>query len=97
MYAWIWRKLPFGLPGKIGGFVILIGTTFALLWFFVFPALMPLLPFNQSTIETNPGGEQETQTPTDDESGDDSENGRVDDYDPSDFELEDSPEPSQSQ
>lgn len=96
MYAWIWRKLPFGLTGKIGGSIVLIGSTFALLWFFAFPALMPLLPFNQSTIDSNPGNSQETPAPDDEESGEDSD-GRVDDYDPSDYELEDSPEPSQGQ
>ena len=45
MYAWIWRRLPFGLPGKLDR----LGAARrrhgrALLWFWVFPAAEPLLP-----------------------------------------------------
>jgi hypothetical protein len=55
MYAWIWRRLPFGLPGKITGSLMLFAATVSLLWFWVFPAISPwledyLLPFDQSTI-----------------------------------------------
>lgn len=58
MYGWIWRKLPFGLPGKIGGMLILIGGVGALLWFFAFPRLEPLLPFDDSQIEEAPSQEE---------------------------------------
>ena len=46
MYGWIWRRLPFGTPGKIIGSVLLAAAVAALLWFLVFPAIDPLLPFN---------------------------------------------------
>ncbi|CAM3320881.1 hypothetical protein [Stackebrandtia soli] len=78
MYSWIWRKLPFGVPGKIVGSLVLLGGVVALLWYFAFPALDPLMPFNNGTV-----GE------TEDEPGEDP--GRVPSYDPDDYELEESP------
>jgi len=62
MYAWIWRKLPFGLPGKIIGSLALIAATGALLWYVVFPWAEPLLPFDdvQVTQDTDdPGGSRD--------------------------------------
>jgi hypothetical protein len=50
MYGWIWRKLPFGLPGKFIGSALLIAITVAVLWFLVFPAAEPLLPFDDVQI-----------------------------------------------
>lgn len=50
MYGWIWRKLPFGWPGKLVGMLLLIGGVAALLWFLAFPKLEPLLPFDDSQI-----------------------------------------------
>ncbi|HEY7223345.1 MAG TPA: hypothetical protein VH561_07030 [Micromonosporaceae bacterium] len=50
MYGWIWRKLPFGLPGKIVGSVLLAATAAALLWFWAFPAAEHLLPFEDAQI-----------------------------------------------
>jgi hypothetical protein len=55
MYAWIWRHLPFGLPGKIGGSVALITAAVLLLWFVVFRAIEPwvsdvLLPFDEGQL-----------------------------------------------
>jgi putative effector of murein hydrolase LrgA (UPF0299 family) len=50
MYTWIWRKLPFGLPGKIIGSALLIAVVAALLLFVVFPWLEPRLPFNDVTV-----------------------------------------------
>lgn len=58
MYGWIWRKLPFGVPGKITGMLILLGGVGALLWFFAFPRLEPLLPFDDSQIEDAPSQEE---------------------------------------
>ena len=46
MYGWIWRHLPFGLAGKLAGFTLLLLAALALLWYVVFPAIDPLLPFN---------------------------------------------------
>lgn len=83
MYAWIWGKLPFGLAGKLVGSLLLVVGVSAMLWFWVFPQLAPLLPFGQINISdtegTEPGGEDEGDDP------------RVPSYDPSDFELEESP------
>jgi hypothetical protein len=61
MYAWIWRRLPFGLPGKLIGSVLLAAATVALLWFVVFPWAEPLLPFDDvqvtqdGTVPDDPG------------------------------------------
>jgi hypothetical protein len=46
VYGWIWRHLPFGLPGKLVGSVVLVAAAVALLWYVAFPAVDPLLPFN---------------------------------------------------
>ena len=50
MYAWIWRKLPFGVPGKVIGSLILVGAVVAALWFWGFPAAEPLLPFDDVQV-----------------------------------------------
>ena len=50
MYAWIWRKLPFGLPGKLAGSALLVAAAVAVLWFWVFPAAEPLLPFDDVQV-----------------------------------------------
>ncbi|GAB3853898.1 hypothetical protein GCM10029963_46010 [Micromonospora andamanensis] len=50
MYAWIWRKLPFGLPGKLAGSLLLATTMVALLWYVVFPWAEPLLPFDDVQV-----------------------------------------------
>ena len=55
MYAWIWRRLPFGLPGKIVGSLMLVSVVTALLWFWVFPAAEPLLPFDDVNVTDNGG------------------------------------------
>jgi hypothetical protein len=46
VYSWIWKKLPFGLPGKIIGSVALSVGAFALLWFVLFPAVRPHMPWS---------------------------------------------------
>jgi hypothetical protein len=50
VYAWIWRRLPFGLPGKLLGSALLIVAAVAILWFWVFPAAEPLLPFDDVQV-----------------------------------------------
>jgi hypothetical protein len=50
MYAWIWRHLPFGLPGRIGGSLALLAATGALLWYVVFPWVEPLMPFDDVQV-----------------------------------------------
>ncbi|MER5457250.1 hypothetical protein ABT008_20915 [Micromonospora sp. NPDC002389] len=51
MYGWIWRKLPFGLPGKLVGSLLLATTMVALLWYVVFPWAGPLLPFTGEDVQ----------------------------------------------
>ena len=51
MYAWIWRTLPGGLPTKVLGSLVLLTAAVALLFFVVFPAVEPLVPLNDVTVE----------------------------------------------
>lgn len=51
MYVWIWRHLPGGLPGKLAGSLLLLVAVVLLLFAVVFPAVEPLLPFNDVTVE----------------------------------------------
>jgi hypothetical protein len=50
VYGWIWRRLPFGIPGKIIGSVLLVAAVAALLWYVAFPAIDPYLPFNDVQV-----------------------------------------------
>jgi hypothetical protein len=51
MYAWIWRKLPFGLYGKLAGSILLASIFGVLLWVWVFPAVEPALtPFDDVQV-----------------------------------------------
>jgi hypothetical protein len=52
MYGWIWRRLPFGLPGKITGSLVLAVAVGALFWYVVFPWATPLLPFDDVQVGT---------------------------------------------
>ena len=56
MYAWIWRKLPFGLWGKLTGSLGLVAATGALLWYVIFPWATPLLPFDD--VQVGSGSQQ---------------------------------------
>jgi hypothetical protein len=63
VYGWIWRKLPFGLAGKLIGSVLLASATVALLWYVVFPWAEPLLPFDDVQVTQDsgvPGGDGNT-------------------------------------
>jgi len=51
VYAWIWRKLPGGVPGKVIGSAILILAVVALLFLVVFPYVDPRLPFSDVTVD----------------------------------------------
>ena len=57
MYAWIWRKLPFGFWGKLTSSVVLAAAVGVLLWYVVFPWATPLLPFDDVQVGT--GTEQQ--------------------------------------
>lgn len=50
MYGWIWRSLPGGTGTKALGCVVLFALVVALLFFVVFPAVEPLLPFGNVTV-----------------------------------------------
>ena len=54
MYTWIWRTLPGGLPGKLLGSAVLLVAAVALLFFVVFPAIEPLVPIGEVTVEGDP-------------------------------------------
>ncbi|SCL59826.1 hypothetical protein GA0070606_3170 [Micromonospora citrea] len=55
MYGWIWRKLPFGLPGKLVGSLLIASAMMALLWYVVFPWAEPLLPFDDVQVTQDSG------------------------------------------
>ncbi len=55
MYAWIWRHLPFGRPGKIIGSLCLVLAAVALLWYVVFPWAEPLAPFDDVQVTQEDG------------------------------------------
>lgn len=52
MYGWIWRTLPGGRPGKVLGSLFLLAVAIALLFVYIFPAIEPLLPFSDVTVDT---------------------------------------------
>lgn len=58
MYTWLWRSLPGGLPGKLVLSLTLFCAVVLLLFTVVFPAVEPLLPFSDVTVDTpqNAGG-----------------------------------------
>jgi hypothetical protein len=51
VYSWIWRHLPGGVAGRLLGSLVLVAATAALLWFVIFPAVEPLLPNNDVTVD----------------------------------------------
>ncbi|MEU8180467.1 hypothetical protein AB0B86_06775 [Micromonospora sp. NPDC049047] len=67
MYAFIWRKLPFGLAGKLIGSVLLVAVTVALLWKVAFPWAEPLLPFDDVQVESGVPGESGDSGPATDD------------------------------
>jgi hypothetical protein len=67
MYAWIWRHLPFGLPGKIIGSVLLATALGALLWFQVFPMVEQYLPVNDGQITQSDNGPSDDESPAGDD------------------------------
>ena len=51
MYSWLWRVLPGGVPGKLVLSLLLALGVVALLFFVVFPAIEPLVPFGDVTVD----------------------------------------------
>jgi hypothetical protein len=56
VYVWIWRHLPGGLPGKLVGSLVLLAAAVLVLFTIVFPAVEPLLPYSDVTVETEGTG-----------------------------------------
>lgn len=52
MYGWIWRTLPGGRLAKSAGALVLFLLVVLLLFFVVFPAVEPLLPFSDVTVDS---------------------------------------------
>lgn len=50
MYAWIWRNLPGPAVVRLLLALVLIAAVVAVLFTWVFPAIEPLMPFNQQTV-----------------------------------------------
>lgn len=50
-YGWLWRILPGPIPVKVFGALILLAAVVAVLFTLVFPAIAPLMPFNETTVE----------------------------------------------
>ena len=57
MYGWIWRTLPGGTGAKLLGSTLLILLVVALLMLVVFPAVEPLLPFDDVTVREGTAGQ----------------------------------------
>jgi hypothetical protein len=57
VYSWLWRVLPGGVLLKSLQCLVLFGLVVLLLFFVVFPAVEPLLPYGDVTVdEGTPAG-----------------------------------------
>ena len=54
MYSWLWRTLPGGRVGKLVLSLLLAVAVVCLLFFVVFPAIEPLVPFGDVTVDGEP-------------------------------------------
>ncbi len=54
MYSFLWRHLPGPLAVRLLLVLVLLGAAVALLFFVVFPAVEPLLPYSDVTVKTSP-------------------------------------------
>ena len=50
MYGWLWRHLPGPLALRLLQSLLLLSLAVALLFFVVFPAVEPLLPYSDVTV-----------------------------------------------
>ena len=50
-YGWVWRVLPGPVPVKVIGALVLLVAVVAVLFTGVFPAIAPMMPFNETTVE----------------------------------------------
>jgi hypothetical protein len=51
MYVWIWRRLPGPLALRLLQVLLLLAIAVCVLFFYVFPALEPLLPYSDVTVD----------------------------------------------
>jgi hypothetical protein len=51
MYVWIWRHLPGPLVVRLLQAALLLAAVVALLFLVVFPAVEPLLPYSDVTVD----------------------------------------------
>jgi len=51
MYVWLWRHLPGPLAVRLLQVLVLLAGAVAALMLFVFPAVEPLMPFQDVTVE----------------------------------------------
>ena len=51
MYGFIWRHLPGPLVLRILLALVLVGAVIAVLFLWVFPAVAPIMPFNNGTVD----------------------------------------------
>jgi hypothetical protein len=50
MYAWIWRHLPGPTALRVLLALVLAAAAVAVLFLWAFPALAPIMPFNNGTV-----------------------------------------------
>ena len=53
MYGWLWRALPGPTGVRTVIVVLLVASVVAVCFTWVFPAVAPLVPFNDVTLEEN--------------------------------------------
>jgi hypothetical protein len=63
MYVWIWRHLPGPLALRLLQTALLLAAAVALLFFLVFPAVEPLLPYSDVTVGQTGAGPTSSPTP----------------------------------
>ena len=51
MYGWLWRHLPGPTAIRVAILVVLAAAVVAVCFLWVFPAIAPLVPFNDITVE----------------------------------------------
>lgn len=52
MYGWIWRHLPGPLVLRILLALLLVAAAVAVCFQWIFPAIAPHMPFNQTTVDS---------------------------------------------
>ncbi|MFC4337153.1 hypothetical protein [Salininema proteolyticum] len=99
MYSWIWRRIPGGVPGKLVGMLGLAAGAFALLWFAVFPAVQPHMPWSNVDPGLSDNGPAGDLAPPQGEDGEDADEDCTpgltcpdSNFDPEDYETADEEE-----